>query len=651
MGLKDMSIKALVVEDDPQVGQVLLHLLKSWQMEGVVASDPQQALKLATDSPFDILITDLVMPGLSGLDLVKKIRQTKPGSRLPVLMMSGKAQKTDVIQASQLGVSSFVAKPFVPDDLKKKIIAACRARRQQDIDQQVKRIWKGRTTLYSDVSGPLVIFGEAIGSLEELLLPPSRHLVAYLGRALEAIARANERQPDLKMGYVLENSTPDIVVHLRKPNTRKWVKLILLSTHCSGNPILIVRLFTINHRDNVPVVLIYDRPEELSSAHREGFKKLGIKLISRSKFDASRFQALIDRCVAGIAPSKPVAPEAEALSPREIHSRVLADIEAMTTLPTLPQVYEKIQTLSRDPKSDLKDWIEVIKIDPLTCAAIFRHVNSLSLGFQGKITDIDRAIILLGKKTVLGLVASEAVRQTFTSVQEKGFILEEFWLHNLATGFAAQILSLPLDPEQASPAQQRELAALDLGEDAFKVLSRVNLPRRLKLDYERENPFVGGIMHDLGKAVMVHSYPGLFPLILEQMEKQKWLSPMLAAEQEVAGGLTHTLAGQILAQQWGLGEDLVNAVLHHHQPEIDNTFAFLIGLADFIAQSLYPFPRQARYPVAPALEEGNLARARAFLPAGFADQPILSLEELGELARAISPRVKHLTENMRQSIQ
>ncbi|MEE3258232.1 MAG: hypothetical protein VX293_03390 [Candidatus Latescibacterota bacterium] len=102
------------------------------------------------------------------------------------------------------------------------------------------------------------------------------------------------------------------------------------------------------------------------------------------------------------------------------------------------------------------------------------------------------------------------------------------------------------------------------------------------------------------------------------MEKTEWRPPMLAAEREIAGGLIHNTADKILAQQ---------------------------------GNRLDPFPRQARYPLSQALEDGDLKSARAFLPEGFADQPLLTPAELVELARAISPKVKQLTEDMRPMVQ
>lgn len=322
----------------------------------------------------------------------------------------------------------------------------------------------------------------------------------------------------------------------------------------------------------------------------------------------------------------------------------------MTSLPPLPQVYEKISSLSRDTHSDLKEWIEIIKFDPMTCATILRHANSLAYGFKGEVIQIDRAVILLGKNTVAGLVASEAMRQSFATIQEKGFVLEEFWVHSMAAGFAAHILGFPFEGIPANSQQVDEFASLGLAPDVVQILKKIDLPKRLKLDYANSNPFLGGIMHDIDKVVMAHSYPGLFPLLLAELQVKEWQCSMLTAEQEVAGGLMHTTIGEILMKNWAMGDELCNAVLHHHQPADDDTFAFLVGLADIVALSLFPFPRGAKYPVASALEEEAPGQLSRFLPAGYFDQPYLRIEEFMQLAKAISPRVKYLSEKIRLSL-
>ena len=126
---------------------------------------------------------------------------------------------------------------------------------------------------------------------------------------------------------------------------------------------------------------------------------------------------------------------------------------------------------------------------------------------------------------------------------------------------------------------------------------------------------------------------------------------MSFVEQELAGGLTHPIVGEILARSWSLDDEICDVILHHHFPEIDETFAFLIGISDIIGQALYPFPRGARFPVGPALEEGKIDSVASFLPEGFCENPLLSVEEFTTLAAAITPKVRHYTERMRQSVR
>ena len=643
-------MKVLLVEDEPNVGRLLTTILKKWNIDSVWAQNGREAFQILQKSSIDLLISDLVMPEMNGIELVQQLRKMERFRNLPILMISGKADKGDIAEAAKLGINGFIRKPFKPDDLKKKLFTISRSQRSLIHQRQVQQIWKERTTFFTEVAGPQIIFGENVGSVEELSHPSNRNIVTYLSHAWEAITQINAEQPALNMGYIIEDDTQKLVVHLKKHATRKWVKLILLSTQCPGNPMLIVRLFAINRKEDLPVFLVFNHPEEISAKQRKGFKTLGVRTIKRSNLDGPRWRKLIDRYIVETSEKPVEAAEEKTLSPQEIHGRILQDIEGMTSLPPLPQVYEKISALSRDPQSDLKEWIEVIKLDPMTCATILRHANSLSHGFRGEVVQIDRAIILLGKNTVAGLVATEAMRQSFATIQEKGFVLEEFGLHSMAAGFAAHILGFPFEGVSVNSQRATEFAALELDPDAVRVLKRINLPKRLKLDYAKNNPFLGGIMHDIGKVVMAHSYPGLFPLLLTELQEKKWQSSMLTAEQEVAGGLMHTTVGEILMRNWEMGDELCNAVLHHHQPGMDDTFAFLVGLADMVALSLFPFPRGAKYPVANALEEETPEQLNRFLPEGYFDQPYLRVEEFIQLAKAISPRVKYLTEKMRLSL-
>lgn len=194
-------------------------------------------------------------------------------------------------------------------------------------------------------------------------------------------------------------------------------------------------------------------------------------------------------------------------------------------------------------------------------------------------------------------------------------------------------------------ARTAELATFGLDSPTMDLLKEINFAKRLRLDPTQAGAFVAGTMHDIGKGVMVNPYPGLFPLLLDELRSQQWATSMLHAEQEVAGGLTHTVIGEILIRKWGLGEQLGNVVLSHHQPSIDDSLTFLVGVADAFGQVLHPFPKDSAFPVADAVEEDALHTV-----SGFLEQPLLSKDELTALIKALGPRIKRFVEDARKSV-
>ncbi len=125
---------------------------------------------------------------------------------------------------------------------------------------------------------------------------------------------------------------------------------------------------------------------------------------------------------------------------------------------------------------------------------------------------------------------------------------------------------------------------MHLSQEEVEVLQRIDLPRRLGLD-DPALPFTAGLLHDVGKVTMAHAYPGLFPLILSELEGKKWREPMLAAEAAVAGGFTHVDVGEMLARKWHLGNRLVGAITYHHDPVAGEPCSFLVGIASSMARA------------------------------------------------------------------
>ncbi len=118
-----MDLKFLIVDDSLTMRRIVSNSLKNLGYSNFVeAGDGKEALdKLAADDSINFVITDWNMPVLSGLELVKAIRGDAKTSNLPILMVTTRGVKEDILQALQAKVNNYVVKPFTPQVLSEKI--------------------------------------------------------------------------------------------------------------------------------------------------------------------------------------------------------------------------------------------------------------------------------------------------------------------------------------------------------------------------------------------------------------------------------------------------------------------------------------------------------------------------------------------------
>ena len=122
-----MNERILVIEDDPSI---LRGLQLNLGMEGYAvrsASDGETGLALARGERFDLLVVDVMLPRLGGLEVVREVRQADPD--LPVLILSAKGQESDKVAGLQLGADDYMVKPFSLKELLARIDALLRRRR------------------------------------------------------------------------------------------------------------------------------------------------------------------------------------------------------------------------------------------------------------------------------------------------------------------------------------------------------------------------------------------------------------------------------------------------------------------------------------------------------------------------------------------
>ena len=109
-------MKILVAEDEPIMQKTIAARLQKDGHEVLIAGDGQVALeKIIAESP-DLIITDIMMPYASGLEIIAFVKKT-PERKIPIIILSAMGQEEVVLEAFQLGADDYITKPFSPNEL------------------------------------------------------------------------------------------------------------------------------------------------------------------------------------------------------------------------------------------------------------------------------------------------------------------------------------------------------------------------------------------------------------------------------------------------------------------------------------------------------------------------------------------------------
>jgi DNA-binding response OmpR family regulator len=121
-GPSDAAGTALVVEDDDQIAYLLQFILQREGYTVHLAPDGRLALQFIEASPAPAIITlDVMLPHVSGFELLAAIRARDGWQAVPVLMLTAKAQEKDIVRALEHGASDYIVKPFKPDELRARV--------------------------------------------------------------------------------------------------------------------------------------------------------------------------------------------------------------------------------------------------------------------------------------------------------------------------------------------------------------------------------------------------------------------------------------------------------------------------------------------------------------------------------------------------
>ena len=115
--MQKKEARILVVDDEPDVLELVVFHLKKEKYKVAIADNGDKALKIAREQVPNLIILDLMLPGISGLEICQLLKQNPKTTEIPILMLTARAGEEDRVRGLELGAHDYVTKPFSPREL------------------------------------------------------------------------------------------------------------------------------------------------------------------------------------------------------------------------------------------------------------------------------------------------------------------------------------------------------------------------------------------------------------------------------------------------------------------------------------------------------------------------------------------------------
>lgn len=174
-----MTQRLLVIEDEPTLSRLLSYNLTSEGYEVVVEDHGQTGYETALQQAFDLILLDLMLPGMNGFEIMSKLRSE--GVMTPVIILTAKNAEEEVVQGLKSGADDYITKPFGVAELLARVAAVLRRssgqeERDKPVQQENSQISLGALTIYPE-KYEVTLNGEAI-----TLRPKEFEVLLYLAR-------------------------------------------------------------------------------------------------------------------------------------------------------------------------------------------------------------------------------------------------------------------------------------------------------------------------------------------------------------------------------------------------------------------------------------------------------------------------------------
>jgi DNA-binding response OmpR family regulator len=194
-----MTQRILIVDDEPSVTDLLAYNFRRAHYEVEVAADGAAALRLARENSPDLILLDLMLPEIDGLDVCRELRKT---SDVPIIMITARGEEMDRVVGLELGADDYVPKPFSVRELLARVKAVLRRTHPQNGESAGSEIIYGPNDLVLDSDSRTAATGETPIDLTRLEFDLLQHLVLNAGRVL-----TRERLLEEAWGYDYAGNT------------------------------------------------------------------------------------------------------------------------------------------------------------------------------------------------------------------------------------------------------------------------------------------------------------------------------------------------------------------------------------------------------------------------------------------------------------
>jgi two-component system phosphate regulon response regulator PhoB len=130
--------RVLVVEDEQAIREMVGFALKKAGIQFEEAGDAEQALLAIASSPPDLVVLDWMLPGMSGVDLARRLRREETTARLPIILLTARVEENDRVHGLEVGADDYMTKPFSPRELIARINAVLRRTQGAGSEEPIK---------------------------------------------------------------------------------------------------------------------------------------------------------------------------------------------------------------------------------------------------------------------------------------------------------------------------------------------------------------------------------------------------------------------------------------------------------------------------------------------------------------------------------